>query len=250
MHRHAVVLLSLTLAVPAFAQVRARPNALREHFYTEAPEVTLLDDQSAAREVLRIVSEHDPALGIEVSGTIPVRPEVFTADGRAAVYTILNAFGSMEGIEYYSATRERMELFYLQSYVVDGPDDPQRLSDPLFDAVPTQATAYAFQEDGSFGRNVQLVRYQTIGNSFLMHTINLDRLFYRAVPLVRPNGLQMIIVITFDQDNQALSFYGHVAVRVPGLFGMRDRARNSFYNRAVALHDWFASELDTRELLP
>ena len=250
MSRGAVgVWLGLVAALPAFAQVQPQRDALRERFYTDTPAVTLLADRAAADEVLAIVSAHDPALGIEVSGLIPVEREVFTDRGRAAVYTILRAFGSMEGIEYYSASRERMKTFYLQSYVVHDPGDLARLPDPVFDTVPQRATAYAFQEDGSFGSNVQLVRYRAMGESVLMHTVNLDRMFYRAVPLIRPNGLRMIIVITFDDARGALRFYGHVAVKVPGLFGMRDRARNSFYHRAVALYEWFKAELEAGDLL-
>ena len=237
MSRGAVgVWLGLVAALPAFAQVQPQRDALRERFYTDTPTVTLLADRAAAEEVLAIVNAHDPALGIEVSGLIPVEREVFTDRGRAAVYTILRAFGSMEGIEYYSASRERMKTFYLQSYVVHDPDDLARLPDPVFDTVPRQASAYAFQEDGSFGSNVQLVRYRTMGESVLMHTVNLD-------------GLRMIIVISFDEARGALRFYGHVAVKVPGLFGMRDRARNSFYHRAVALYEWFKAELEAGDLL-
>jgi hypothetical protein len=36
-----------------------------------------------------------------------------------------------------------------------------------------------------------------------------------------------------------LLFYGTSAARPGFLFGMEDRVVRSFYNRLVALHDWF-----------
>ena len=186
----------------------------------------------------------DPRIGIEVAVVVPVTDEAFTAEGHRTIYNILRSISTMEGITYYSASRDEMRTFYHESYAVNDPDERLRIDDPLVDAVPNESRLWAFQRDGSFGRNVQQLDYTVTDRTILLRMENLTTMVYQVVPLVFPGNLRTILLVQPDPADQTLRFYGNIAVRVPGLFGMEERARDSFSNRIIALHGWFITELE------
>jgi hypothetical protein len=72
---------------------------------------------------------------------------------------------------------------------------------------------------------------------------------YKVFPLVRPGNLRTFVLLEPSPATGELQFYGNIAVRVPAMFGLQERARNSFYNRIVALYDWFAAEMEAAGLV-
>ena len=190
-----------------------------------------------------------PRIGIEISLASPVTEEAFTEEGRLQIYNILRSVSTMERLEYYSASDEEMQVFYHESYVVEGPDGDTRVPDPVVDAIPAESEIWAFQRDGSFGRNVQHLQYTAREDAFLVSIENETTMVYTIVPLVRPGNLRTFLLVRPTPEQGELTFYGNLAVRVPAMFGMQERARSSFYNRIVALHDWFSEELRTHQLL-
>ncbi len=156
----------------------------------------------------------------------------------------------MEGLEYYSASRERMRIFYEESYVVDGPERRNRISDPFVTEVPREDRIYAFQKDSSFGENVQKIDYLRSDGEILLSMENTTTMVYKFVPLVTPGNLKTFILIRPDSDEGVIEFYGNLGIRVPALFGLQERARDSFYNRVVALYGWFVRELTAEGLTP
>jgi hypothetical protein len=90
---------------------------------------------------------------------------------------------------------------------------------------------------------VQRIEYTFRAEQFLMTITNETTMVYKIVPLVRPGNLKTFLIVQPDPESGTITFYGNLAVRVPGMFGMEDRARDSFFNRIVALHDWFSREL-------
>ena len=200
--------------------------------------------------IRRTLEELEPRVGIEIFVEIPVGERAFTDAGRLAIYNILRTPSTMEGIEYYSASRGRMRTFYERSYAVDGPDSALRIPDPIVSIIPAVDTVYAYQRDGSFGRNVQRLEYRAIDQDFLLLIENETTMVYRVVPLVSPGNLRTFLLIRPAPERGVIEFYGNLAVRVPAMFGLQERARNSFYNRIVALHGWFVGRLDEEGLLP
>jgi hypothetical protein len=212
-------------------------------FYRDAVRLDLAPNSPFLPEIRDNLESLSPRVGIEISLSIPVRPEAFTEEGLVRIYNILRSPSTMQGIEYYSASRGEMRTFYSESYAVAGPDGDERIPDPVVSAIPPRSTVWAFQEDGSFGRNVQRIDYTYEEAQFLMTITNETTMIYKIVPLVRPGNLRTFLIVQPDPQSGTITFYGNLAVRVPGMFGMEDRARDSFFNRIVALHDWFSQEL-------
>lgn len=183
-----------------------------------------------------------PRLGVEVlflasaSGHFVIDPSVFST---------LQSISTMEGIEYYSQSRGYMRTLFHESYVIDGPESRNRTPDPVRTTVPETDRLYVFQRDSSFGRNVYQLDYLVDGDAIFLTMTNLTRMLYQGIiPAVGPEQLVFHIIVRPVGDQ--LLFYGHSGANALTLFGIEDRIQMSFYNRIVALHSWFVSQLDAR----
>lgn len=240
-------MVAVIFAVPA----QNGPRTLTDdenNFYERSVSMSLAPAHPFAQDIETGLQDLDPRVGIEISLEIPVAARAFTDSGRVAVFNILRSVSTMEGIEYYSASRGEMRTFYEESYAIESPDNRNRIPDPRVDAIPTESTVWAYQRDGSFGRNVQRLDYRATDGAILVSIENETTMVYTVVPLVRPGNLRTYLLVVPDPVQQVFRFYGNLGVRVPAVFGMEDRARDSFYNRIVALHDWFVRELQRADL--
>jgi hypothetical protein len=240
-----VILVAVAAIIAPVAQEHddSRLPGGQTNFYTDSVQTRLAPDHPFTRTIADDLERLDPRVGIEIVVPVPVVDRAFTETGMLELYNILRRVSTMEGIEYYSASRDEMRIFYHESYAIDGPDGEERIDDPVVTAIPDRDTIHVFQRDGSFGKNVQRLDYVARDDAFLVTMTNTTTMIYKVVPLVSPENLQTFLLILPRPDEGVIEFYGNLGVRVPGLFGMKDRARDSFYNRIVALHDWFVGEL-------
>ncbi|MFP4301119.1 MAG: DUF6675 family protein [Spirochaetaceae bacterium] len=236
-----LLLLALTILSAPAAQERGEEETA---FYTDRPTFTLAPDTRFTDTLSEQIADLDPRLGIEARFYLPVPPEILEqSDFELELYNILRSVSTMEGIEYYSASRDRMRTFYHDSYAVSGPEGDDRVSDPLVSRIPREERVYVFQRDSSFGKNVQQLDYTHIEGNFLIRMENLTTMFYNGfIPLVGDGNLLTYLIV--EPQEEGIVFYGHLAVKVGALFGMEDRARNSFYNRIKALYDWFTQRME------
>lgn len=236
--------LSVLLGFPLFGQ-ETRPAADEETaFYTDTPSFDLAPESGYTDTIAASVRELNPRLGLETRFFLPLEREILEApDFELRLYNILRSVSTMEGIQYYSASRESMRTFYHESYAVAGADGDERIPDPLVSRIPREDRVYVFQRDSSFGKNVQQLDYRYEGGSMLLRMENLTTMFYNGlIPLVGDGNLLTFLVVR--PEDEGIVFYGHLAVRVGALFGMEDRARDSFYNRVKALYDWFNERVE------
>ncbi len=228
------------LTAPQYAQLQTEGEIT--HFYREEARLTLAPEAFGWREARERIREFGPKIGVEALFLMPYPAALETApDPELEIYNILRSVATMEGIEYYSASRERMRIFYIDSYAVENPDSRRRRPDPLVSSIPAEDSIYVYQRDSSFGRNVHRITYRYTEGAYQVRMTNLTRMFYGILPLVAEENLDVYLTIIPVDDG--IVFYGNSAVRVIGLFGMEDRARNSFYNRIKALYDWFSQEV-------
>ncbi|MFP4010382.1 MAG: DUF6675 family protein [Spirochaetaceae bacterium] len=260
----AIVLLS-TLSAGAPAQSAAdsdRPRAERllshlsddrfrevmeeggtKHYFEDTVELNLAFEGSGRDRTERALTAMEPRIGVEALFLVEEHVEEESEKERdRALYNIFRSVSTMEGIEYYSASRERMRTFYHESYAVEDPESREPLSDPVVTEVPEEDQIYVYQRDSSFGRNVYRVDYVRDDDAYLMSMTNLTRMYYGVLPVVAPENLE--IHLTVMETEEGYLFYGACGVRVISLFGMQDRARDSFYNRIEALYRWFRSRVE------
>jgi hypothetical protein len=189
-------------------------------------------------EIQRDNAAIEPTIGVEVLFLLPdygiseVSPELLTR---------MQAISTMEGIEYYSASRERMRILFIESWAIRDPDTEERIPDPTTTSLPSSDRLYIRQRDSSFGTNVSQLDYTVTGEAIRLRMTNLDRMSYRGViPAVGPGQLQLNLVVMPIGDT--VLFYGSSAAAPLALLGMEERVGRSFTNRLIALHDWFESQ--------
>ncbi|TVQ40973.1 MAG: hypothetical protein EA384_01515 [Spirochaetaceae bacterium] len=212
------------------------------HFYNQPRQIALLPDTVYGAAITASLHELAPRIGVEALYLLPMPAGLPQQDGFALrLYNVLRSVSTMEGIEYYSASRERMRVFYRESYIVADPGSRDRAPDPLVDIVPASDRQFAFQHDSSFGRNTYALDYRFESGQMGLTMINLTRMSYGILPLVGDRNLEIHLVVIPTDDG--LLFYGNCGVRVIGLFGMQDRVQASFTNRIDAIYRWFDEQV-------
>ena len=183
----------------------------------------------------------NPRLGVEL--IVLHRKPGAASLPQERIFTILQSISTMTGIEYYSASRGYMRTLFYESYIIDNPDDRNRLPDPVWQIAPDHDQLHIYQRDSSFGKNILQLDYRADGDAILLTMRNLTRMLYRGiVPAVGPEQLILHIIVMPVGDY--LLFYGSSGAAPIGLLGMEERARTSFHNRIVALRDWYLDQFE------
>jgi hypothetical protein len=161
---------------------------------------------------------------------------------RAALFNKMLALSTLAGIEYFSASRNTMRVFYEYSSVIDGQSAKNPLPDPVFEQPPSQYTLYARQKDLTFGDNIYRYEYTAAKDALFFIQENMTSLNYGIIPAVGKNRLRSVLAVIDCGDS--LLIYAVSMAKAASLPGMTDRIGNSFRNRADAVYKWFASGAD------
>ena len=239
---------------PAASVARAVPRLTAEQRRSllEQGEISVLHSDLRSTDTLalplapafedRIVDDLDsvdPTLAVETLFLLesPVSEPRITVE----LYTILQAISTMTGIEYYSVSRGERRVLFSESYVIAGPRNREPVDDPRPTSLPPSETIFIYQRDASFGQNVFEVDYSVTNDAVLLTMRNLTRMYLRGlIPAVAPDGLRLSVVVRVVDHH--LLFYAACAARSRALFGLESQVQESFYNRLVALHDWFMGQ--------
>lgn len=157
-------------------------------------------------------------------------------------YNVLRSISTLQGIEYYSASRKKNRLLYEYSSLIAGPDDQTPVRDKKLDRIPsTRETLFARQNDLTFGDN----RYRIVlsgGSDFVtQHSTNLTKLSMGIIPVAGPEDVHVrLLIVPVDEG---LLFYVASSARAMLIPGIRNKLETSFSNRAAAVYAWFSSAL-------
>ncbi|MDR1635893.1 MAG: hypothetical protein LBR93_01015 [Treponema sp.] len=166
----------------------------------------------------------------------------WTAAERNAVFNGVLALSSLEGVQYYSASRKTMRTFYEYSRVIEGPDSKRALPDPFYPDPPALLTLYARQKDLTFGENVYRYDYRA-GEDFLAFVQeNLTTMNAGIIPAVGKNKLRSVVAV-IDAEDSLLVYVASLA-KAAAIPGMGERIGSSFTNRVEAILKWFTGRAD------
>jgi hypothetical protein len=227
----------------AYEEVRASGRAVR--LGKGAP--TLLPAHPAAASVQAAIAADNPPILVETVFVLPRRAPTGSAAREAelaSIYGLMRSIGTLEGIEYYSASRKKMRTFYAESYLLDGPLTKKRLPDPAPPApgaIPRAESLFAFQRDLSFGANVYRYDFESSPGAVRVVAANLTRMSYSFVPVMAPEALRTRLLVIQAED--AIVFYAASGADAPSVF--KGKLEDSFSNRAEALFKWFAARAAT-----
>lgn len=224
----------------AVAQIAVSGKAIR----SGSGSPSLLPAHPASASIREDLLAKKPAILVEAVFSLP-RTKPSSAAGqaaeRAAIYGILRSLGSLQGIEYYSASRKTMRTFYAESYIIDGPSSTVRLADPTPPApgaVPASETMFAFQKDLSFGANTYRYEFRSYPDAILIKSSNLTRMSYGIIPVIAAEALDTKLLVI--QADDAILVYIASGADAPGVF--KSKLEDSFGNRAEAVFKWFSTK--------
>jgi hypothetical protein len=169
-------------------------------------------------------------------------PGAWTEAERANLYNICLSISSLAGTEYFSASRNRMRVFYESSSIIDGPETKRPLGDPLYEDPPAELQIYARQKDLTFGDNIYRYVYYAYPDGLVFVQENLSALTVGPITVVGKNRLRSVVA-ALDAGDSLLVYVASMA-KAAAFPGMAERAGRSFSNRAEAILAWFARRAD------
>lgn len=249
-----VYLVVFTSALPAQAP---QPDASTYFSFLNATDRKTLFDQG------ELTASGSSASGLPLGTKAPFAPQVRSGltvtastvaiegfflfnrprDVDLALYNAVNAVASMEGLEYYSVSRQRYEPLILQSWRVESLQRPNKVADPVFTVVPAVQTAVIFQKDNKLGSGYSELTWRKGEGTIVITLKNLQTLNYGILPLVEPGNLQMLFVVVPLADKVAV--YGVMEAKTAQLFGLERSKDESFRNRMRALASWLGQRIQT-----
>ncbi len=215
--------------------------------FTKRAEEPRLAPSNRLEELRAFVKRTQPDLLVEALYLIPKgmshRGHSWSDGEKTALYDAIRAIHSLEGISYFSASRNKMRIFYERSTLIEGPENRNPVHDPVGGPMGTLEQRYAIQKDLTFGENVYRYEFGAAVDSIWFEQVNLTTMKYGIIPLVGKEGLSTLVIVS-DADD-ALILYAAVAAKVALVPGLEDKMKSSFSNRADALYTWFKKAADS-----
>jgi hypothetical protein len=196
------------------------------------------------RLVAGIKKSLDPSIMVETLALYrkPSSAE-WSKDEQTGLFNQLTALSTLAGIEYYSASRQTMRIFYETSQVIDGPAAKNPLPDPLNDTLPVSLVLHARQKDLTFGDNIYRYDYHTGADMLFFVQDNLTSMTVGIIPAVGKNKCRSVVAVIDAGD--VLLIYAAAMAKAASVPGMGERIGNSFSNRINAVLQWFTGRADS-----
>ncbi|TFG81491.1 MAG: hypothetical protein E4H20_09710 [Spirochaetales bacterium] len=220
----------------------AAGEGLRASSVGAAAALTLAPNHPAARAMAVDLASEKPDVVVEALLLWKKPHSANPTAEHLAVYNILRSVGSLTGIEYYSASRKKMRLFYDYSSLVTGPDGATPVTDRALSALPRAETLYARQKDLSFGDNIYKLELSSGDDYVRSLSVNLTTMRYGILPVAGSGNLRVRALIIITDD--AIVFYAVSSAKATIIPGVRNKLENSFGNRAEAIYEWFSHKAD------
>jgi hypothetical protein len=211
-------------------------------YFTPADSTRYLPESAFSAAITENLTELAPNIGVETlylfeaPGISPAQKDML------GIYNLLRKLSTVKGIEYYSASRERMRTFFREFYTIEGPEQTVAVPDRLVASIPDEDVLYAFQEDLTFGKNISRLRYRYERPFIALSIVNLGKMRYALIPLIQEEGMQMHLII-YVLDG-FIMFYGNCGVSTIEFFGLVHKKKESFSNRIEAMYRWFRGQYE------
>ncbi len=219
-------------------------------FHADGVSPGLLPNTGLTAGIARQMIAGDLNIGIEglfftSIDELPTGYRTMPADERDLIlYNILRSVSTLQGLEYYSASRDEIRLLFEESWVIADVKKPKdALPDPIVSTIPDEDTILIHQKDKSFGNNQSEMTFCVRSDVFAACIINLTPMRYKGIiRVVNPENMQIHLIVVPVEEG--LLMYGTMSARTRDVKSFISRARNSFTNRVIALTGWYRTRLN------
>jgi hypothetical protein len=208
--------------------------------------LALVPDVTSRSVISDDVKKLGPTVGAELLKIIPGPGVALDSPaGQLLLYNQMHDVSTMKGITYWSVTRGREMVLFLDSSAISSPAGQDRVQDPTFTEIPGSQEMFTFQEDSSFGKNTYSERFIAQPDHLLVKTENLSTITFLLVPIISPHGLvSQVVLVPAGTD---VLFYGLAYLRTGFPLGDKASRVQSLENRLSALAGWLAKRLAAAE---
>jgi hypothetical protein len=216
----------------------------------KAPSLLLMPANNELRQyVSGVIDKLAPNIMVETLSLYKKPISSHTDSGRwdetqkTGIVNQLLDLSTLEGIQYYSASRKSMRTFFEYSGVIDGTNTKNPIPDPVYSVLPEKLTLYARQKDLTFGDNIYRYEYLINSDSVFFVQENVTTLTVAIFPVVGKGKLRTFVAV-FDCGDVLLIYVASMA-KTASIPGMGERVSDSFSNRAEAVLKWFSGRANT-----
>ena len=156
-------------------------------------------------------------------------------------FKVLTDIKTLEGIEYYSHSREKYRTLFEEAYPVVGTDKKKKAEVPVFDENKKNYSFNCFIKDLSFGKNFYALDYKVSDNYLIMKMTNIDSMKYGLIPVIGQENLTFYLIIMTDGDELAIYCSGICDHFNAGF--LKNKIKNSIHSRVEALYAWFIDNI-------
>lgn len=180
-----------------------------------------------------------PNLVAEAYYVLPKKEKITIDD----ISSMARSFSSMEGIEYYSNSKNKYEVLYPECYTVSGEDGKKKVPDITTGSADGKKI-YILQKDNSFGKSVYEMNFKQSGDELFFTSVNLNSLWYGIVKAVSPKALKLTFLI--NNGGKDLEFYILVEGDIASIPFIDDFIKESFVARLDAVYNWFRKSYEEK----
>lgn len=212
--------------------------------------LSLAPRHPVAQEIAASIKAEEPSVVVEAlflwkkphDSTVEALAKTATEAEILASYNVLRAIESLEGIEYYSASRKKMRVLYEYSSIIAGANDATPLPDQHLKSLPLDGEAlYARQKDTTFGDNRYSISMLSSTGYVTQVSTNLNQIYLGILPVAAPGNIKLRILVLSVED--ALLFYAVSSAKAIVIPGIKATLETSFGNRVEAVYTWFSRQL-------
>lgn len=197
-----------------------------------SPEVSYLPSVSLTKRVAEIMGDPEK-MGVEALFLLPMPAR---EDPLLFLLNRLTAVSTLEGIEYYSASRNEYRVLFTRAYALSETGSPN--PDPSFSELPDEYNLQIFMNDTTFGEGRYRLTYHTAEDCILATLVNLTPLHLGPLKVVTENNVAFSLLAIPTDGGLLLYASGAARPKVGKMFsGTLER---SLSNRIFALKDWLA----------
>lgn len=219
-------------------------------FHADGVSPGLLPNTQLTANIARKMIVGDLNIGIEGLFFTPIAElpvnyrNTPTEERELILYNILRSVSTLQGLEYFSASRGEMRLLFEESWVIADIKKPKdALPDSIVSVIPDEDTILIHQKDKTFGNNQSEMTFLARPDAFAADIINLTPMRYKGIIKVVDSGNMQIHLIVVPVE-EGLLMYGTMSARTRDVKSFISRAQNSFTNRVIALTGWYRTRLN------
>lgn len=152
---------------------------------------------------------------------------------------VVRSLSTMEGLKYYSTTRNKEMVLFKKCYMIAGADDKTKVPDQNTGNADGQIS-YCLQDDSSFGVNTYKLTYHQNEDSLWCNFTILDKMGVGPFRPIHP-GKMIINILVIDCGDDILLYLctDTDCLKLPGIKG---QITKSMLARMNAVYEWFKTQ--------